>query len=90
MVISAMRLTVLLVAMQAIILPGAMAQQSDVATAIDGTDEFLWGEVTDGLQLRISTGVNTEALTGTALLLYLQVAIRNVSDRPAGRGSSVE
>jgi hypothetical protein len=44
--------------------------------------ELQWGEVADGLQVSIGTGVNTESLTETTSLLYLTVQIRNVSQKP--------
>jgi hypothetical protein len=41
-----------------------------------------WGEVTDGLQLSVTTGINTVTLTETQSLLYLNVQMRNVSNAP--------
>jgi hypothetical protein len=38
-----------------------------------------WGELAGGLQLRVGTGKNTELLTETRLMLFLDVGIRNVS-----------
>jgi len=58
------------------------AQQPAEVTSADPLAALPWGEVTGGLQERISTGVNTETLTETAQLLYLSVQMRHVSDAP--------
>jgi hypothetical protein len=68
----AMGLAILFIAMRAILLPGfAAAQQPPEATSADLFAAFQWGEVTDGFQLRVSTGKNTESLTETESILYL-------------------
>jgi len=73
--VTAMRLAILLIAAQVIMLPAACAQQA-------ASDTRLWGEVTDGLQLSVTTGTNTALLTETQSFLYLSMQMRNVSNAP--------
>lgn len=58
------------------------AQQTGTSTT-DSREAFPWGEVAGGLQLRVGTGVNTEKLTETRSLLFLDITVRNVSGQPA-------
>ena len=82
----AAKLAVLFTAMRTLLLSGgAVAAQQPVSSAsTDSAASQPWGDVTDGLQLRVdAAGKNTESLTETVSQLYLMVQMRNVSDRPA-------
>jgi len=59
------------------------AAQQAGTSANDPLAGLAWGEVADGLQLSISTGVNTEKLAESTSLLGLSVVLRNASDAPA-------
>jgi hypothetical protein len=76
-------LVALLIAVPAIMLPGVEAAQQPAAiTSVDPFTAVPWGDTSDGLQLRVSTGVATESLTESESLLYLNVQMRNVSEAP--------
>jgi hypothetical protein len=69
-----------LIATRATLLPFGASQQLPAAGDPFGASP--WGDAVDGLQLRVSTGVNTESLTETRSLRYLTVQMRNVSNAP--------
>ena len=52
------------------------------ATIVQQATALQWGEVADSLQISVSTGRNTELLAEKGSLLYLSVALRNVSNAP--------